>query len=70
MFRRVQVHQPVGCLYHRILDHAAKAEPGRCRTGARQAGAHYRITERVADRPEGIAAGLWQRHAGRQGRCV
>ncbi len=55
-------------LHHRLLDHAAEAQSGRRRTGARQDRPHHRRAAGAADRDEGIAARLPEGHAGGQGR--
>ena len=59
--------QAVGQVHHRLLDHAAEAQSGRRRTGARQDRPHHRRAHRAADRDEGPAARLCQGHAGGQG---
>ena len=63
----VRLHQAVGQVHHRLLDHAAEAQPGCRRAGARQGRAHRRRASRPADRHEGAAARLLQGHAGGQG---
>ena len=55
-------------VHHRLLDHAAEAQPGRRRAGARQDRAHHRRAAGAADRDEGTAARLPEGHAGGQGR--
>ena len=54
-------------VHHRLLDHAAEAQPGCGRAGARQGRAHRRRLPGAADRHEGAAARLRQGHAGGQG---
>ena len=54
-------------LHHRLLDHAAEAQPRRGRAGARQDRPHHRRADRPADRHEGPAARLFEGHAGGQG---
>ena len=53
-------------VHHRLLDHAAEAQPGRRRTGARQDRPGDRRAHRSADRDEGAAARLSKGHAGGQ----
>ena len=55
-------------VHHRLLDHAAEAQPGRRRAGARQDRPDHRRAQRAADRDEGPAARLSEGHAGGQGR--
>ena len=50
--------QAVGQIHHRLLDHAAEAQSGCRRTGARQDRPHLRRAQRAADRDEGPAARL------------
>ena len=54
-------------LHHRLLDHAAEAQPRRRRAGARQDRPHHRRADRAARRDEGPAARLFEGHAGGQG---
>ena len=54
-------------LHHRLLHHAAEAQPGCGRAGARQDRPHDRRAGRPADGDEGPAADLCQGHAGGQG---
>ena len=54
-------------VHHRLLDHAAEAQPRRRRTGARQDRPGDRRADRAADRDEGPAARLSKGHAGGQG---
>ena len=57
-------------IHHRLLDHAAEAEPRRGRAGARQDRAHRRRLPGAADGDEGPAARLCQGHARGQGAGV
>jgi argininosuccinate lyase len=59
--------QTVRQVHHRLLDHAAEAQPGRRRTRARQNGPHHWRAQRAAHRDEGAAARLPEGHAGGQG---
>jgi argininosuccinate lyase len=63
----VRLRAADGRLHHRLLDHAAEAQPRRRRAGARQDRPHHWARCRPADRHEGPAAGLFQGHAGGQG---
>ena len=58
----------VGPVHHRLLDHAAEAQSGRRRTGARQGRPHRRRAHGAAGGDEGTAARLSEGHAGGQGR--
>uniref|UniRef100_A0A0N4ZZD2 LigA n=1 Tax=Parastrongyloides trichosuri TaxID=131310 RepID=A0A0N4ZZD2_PARTI len=51
---------------HRLVHHAAEAQPRRRRTGAGQDGPHQRRPDRPDHGDEGPAAGLFQGHAGGQ----
>ena len=53
-------------VHHRLLDHAAEAQPGCGRTGARQDRPGDRRAHRAVDRDEGPAARLSKGHAGGQ----
>ena len=53
-------------VHHRLLDHAAEAQPGCRRTGSRQDRPGDRRAHRAADRDEGAAARLSKGHAGGQ----
>ena len=53
-------------VHHRLLDHAAEAQPGCRRTGARQDRPRDRRAHGAADRDEGPAARLSKGHAGGQ----
>ena len=66
----VRFRSAVGRLHHRLIDHAAEAQPGRRRVGARQDRPRHRRPGRAADGDEGPAAGLCQGHAGGQGAGV
>ena len=55
-------------VHHRLLDHAAEAQSGRGRAGARQDRPRGRRAQRDADGDEGPAARLSEGHAGGQGR--
>jgi len=61
----VPLRHPVGQLHHRLVDHAAEAQPGRRRTDPRQGRPRHRQLEFAADRHERPAADLFQGHAGR-----
>ena len=64
----VRLRAAVGRLHHRLLDHAAEAQPRRRRAGARpRPAAIIGALHRPADRDEGPAAGLFEGHAGGQG---
>ena len=68
--RRLRLYQAVGPLHHRLVDHAAEAEPGCRRACAREGWAHRRGIRRAAYRDEGPAARLLQGYAGGQGGSV
>ena len=66
----VRLRQAQRRLFHRLLDHAAEAQPRRRRTRARQDRPGRRGPRRAPDRDERLAARLCQGHAGGQGRGV
>ena len=53
-------------VHHRLIDHAAEAQPGCGRAGARQDGTHLRRAAGHSGGDEGAAAGLPEGHAGGQ----
>ena len=59
---------PVRQVHHRLLDHAAEAQPGRGGAGSRQGRTHRRRADGAARGDEGPAARLSEGHAGGQGR--
>ena len=63
----VGLMQALRQVHHRLLDHAAEAQSGRRRAGARQDRPHGRRAHRDAGRDEGPAARLSEGHAGGQG---
>ena len=63
----VPLREDVGPLVHRVVDHAAKAQPGRGRAFAGQDRADFRGERGADDGDEGAAADLFQGHAGGQG---
>jgi argininosuccinate lyase len=66
----VRLHPFFRWVQHGQFHHAAKAQPRCRRVGAWQNGAYFRESHHVADGDESIAAGLQQRHAGRQRACL
>ena len=66
----LRLHRPGRPLLHRLVDHAAEAQPRRGRTGARQDRPRGRPPDGAADADEGPAAGLQQGQPGRQGAAV
>ncbi len=63
----VRFRAPVGRLHHRLVDHAAEAQPGRRRTRAREIRSGHRRADGSPHRDEGPAARLFEGHAGGQG---
>ena len=61
---------PARSLDDRLQHHAAEAQPGRGRAGARQGRAGFRLPGRAADHDEGPPAHLFQGHAGGQGTAL
>ncbi len=66
-FGAVRLRQAQRQVHHRLVDHAAKAQSGCRRAGARQDRPHPRRAHLAAGGDEGPAARLFQGHAGRQG---
>ena len=66
----VRLREALGSLHDRLVDHAAEAQPRRCRTGARQGRAHRGRLSKSRHRDEGVAARLFEGHAGGQGSDI